>query len=303
MIVVAGEALIDLILGPDDRLTAVPGGGPLNAARTIARLGVPVAFLGRLSDDRFGQILRQALEGDGVDLSLVEDASQPTTLAIAELDDRGAATYRFHTANTSAPGLSDTAVRVALATDPSAIYVASLGLVLLPMARSLVDGIGHASPATLVMVDPNCRPPVIPNRSAYRTRLAAVFARADVVKVSADDLGYLTPNLQAVDAARDLLDRGPAAVLLTDGPRPVVCLTPSATFSVAVPEVPVVDTIGAGDAFGGAFLASWTERGLGRDALRDEVLLRAAVERSVEVASLTCQRAGADPPRRDELAW
>jgi Sugar kinases, ribokinase family len=61
MIVVAGEALIDLIVHRDGRLAAVPGGGPFNTARTIARLGVPVAFLGRLSDDRFGRILRDEI--------------------------------------------------------------------------------------------------------------------------------------------------------------------------------------------------------------------------------------------------
>jgi fructokinase len=301
MIVVAGEALIDLIVGPDDRLTAVPGGGPLNTARTIARLGLPVSFLGRLSGDRFGGILRDALASDGVDLSMVEVAAEPTTLAIAELDDRGSATYRFHTADTSAPGLSDAAVQAAIATDPSALHVGSLGLVLQPMARALVAGIARASPTTLVMVDPNCRPLVIPRRSAYRRRLQTVFRRADVAKVSVDDLEYLAPGVPAVEAVRELLDRGPAAVLLTDGPRPVVCLTRTATLSVAVPDVPIVDTVGAGDAFGGAFLASWIERGLDRDALSDEANLRAAVTLAVEVATLTCRRAGADPPRRDEL--
>ena len=106
VIVVAGEALIDLIVHPDGHLAAVPGGGPFNTSRTIARLGGEVAFLGRLSEDRFGQQLRGALMADGVDLSFTETTDAPTTLAVAELDDRGAATYRFHTADTSVPGLS-----------------------------------------------------------------------------------------------------------------------------------------------------------------------------------------------------
>ena len=57
MIVVAGEALIDLLAHPDGRLDAVPGGGPFNTARTIARLGGEVRFLGCLSTDRFGERL------------------------------------------------------------------------------------------------------------------------------------------------------------------------------------------------------------------------------------------------------
>ena len=58
MIVVAGEALIDLIVAPDGSVAANPGGGPYNTARTIARLGQPVTFLGRISSDRFGRDLR-----------------------------------------------------------------------------------------------------------------------------------------------------------------------------------------------------------------------------------------------------
>src|SRR4029078_6036324 len=70
MIVVAGESLIDLILGADGRVEAVPGGGPYNVARTLGRLGQAVAFLGRLSTDRFGSMLRAGLAAENVDLGL-----------------------------------------------------------------------------------------------------------------------------------------------------------------------------------------------------------------------------------------
>jgi fructokinase len=302
MIVVAGEALMDLLVQPDGRLSAAPGGGPFNTARTIARLGVPVAFLGRLSDDRFGRILRDALAGDGVDLSLAEVTAAPTTLAIAELDDSGTATYRFHTAETSAPGLTGEAVRAAIATNPKALYVGSLGLVLEPMAQALVDGLAQTARTTLVMIDPNCRPFVIPDRLAYLERLAVVLRRADIVKVSADDLVYLAPGVASVAAARQMVRGGPAAVLLTDGPNPVVCLTRTTTFEIDVPETQVEDTVGAGDAFSGAFLAHWIERGFGREELADEAALREALGLAIQVATLTCTRSGADPPRRDELA-
>jgi fructokinase len=301
MIVVAGEALIDLIVHPDGRLSVVPGGGPLNTARTIARLGVPVAFLGCLSGDRFGRILRDALASDGVDLSLAESTAAPTTLAIAELDGSGAATYRFHTAQTSAPGLTADAVRAAVATNPEAIHVGSLGLVLEPMAQALVDGVARTAQTTLVMLDPNCRPLVISDRPGYLERLSAVLRQADIVKVSTDDLSYLAPTTPTIAAARGLLDDGPAAVLLTDGPNPVVCLTRTSTFEVVVPRSPIVDTVGAGDAFGGAFLASWIERGFGRADLGNEAPLRHALARAIQVATLTCGRSGADPPRHDEL--
>jgi fructokinase len=301
MILVAGEALIDLIVQPDGRLSAIPGGGPFNTARTIARLGAEVAFLGRLSTDRFGGILDAALRQDGVDMRWVSQTEAPTTLAIAELDEDGSATYRFHLAETSAPGLS---LENALAVPRSArsvIHVGTLGLVVEPMATALATMVGSAEPATLVMVDPNCRPAVIADREAYLTRLQGVSARADVVKVSVDDLVYLAPEQTSVEAARSLLAGGAGVVLLTDGGRPVTVLARAFTFELPVPAVEIVDTVGSGDAFGGAFLAHWIERGWGRAELADPAAVRRAVTFAIDVATRTCQRPGADPPRRDEL--
>src|SRR5947209_1330543 len=105
MIVVAGESLIDLLVRPDGGVVATPGGGPFNVARSLGRLGAPVAFLGRLSSDAFGRILREHLVDAGVDLSLAPTTNDPTMLAVAEIDDGGAATYRFHFAGTAAVGL------------------------------------------------------------------------------------------------------------------------------------------------------------------------------------------------------
>lgn len=301
MIVVAGEALIDLLVRPDGSRVAVPGGGPFNAARTIARLGGAVAFLGRLSTDDYGRVLREALAGDGVDLSMAESTDAPTTLAVAELDDLGAATYRFQTADTAAAALTGEAVAAALATQPRAFHLGSLGLALEPIATALLTGIASTGPDTLVMVDPNCRPAVIRDRAAYVDRLESIMVRTDVVKASTDDLAYLVPDRSVAMAARALLERGPSVVLVTDGPRAVLVVTRAGVVQHPVPEVTVVDTVGAGDAFGGAFLARWIEGGADRAELADPALLHAAVTFAIEVAALTCQRSGADPPRRIEL--
>jgi len=303
VIVVAGEALVDLILHPDGHLTANAGGGPFNTARTIGRLGVDVALLGRLSTDRFGGMLAAALAADGVDLRWVSATEAPTTLAVAELDAAGAASYRFHLAETSAPGLTLEETLAMLRSEPGAIHVGTLGLVVDPMASALAAGIGRTARSTLVMVDPNCRPRVIPDRDAYLARLRSVLSRADVVKVSADDLTYLAPEMTPLDAARSLLTDGVGVVLLTDGARAVTVLAGGFAFELPVPATDVVDTVGSGDAFGGAFLARWIERGLGPVDLANEAALREAVVLAIDVASATCQRPGADPPHRAELDW
>jgi fructokinase len=303
VIVVAGEALIDLILHQDGHLTAIPGGGPFNTARTVGRLGIEAAFLGRLSSDRFGGMLAAVLENDGVDLRWATLTEAPTTLAVAELDAAGAASYRFHLAETSAPTLGLDDVLVALRTEPRVVHVGTLGLVIEPMASALASGIARAGPDTLVMVDPNCRPRVILDREAYLARLGGVLARADVVKVSADDLSYIAPGARPRDAARTLLADRDGIVLLTDGASSVSVVAPGFAFELPVPNVKVVDTVGAGDAFGGGFLARWVERGFGRPELADETAVRDAVTLAIDVAVRTCLRPGADPPRRHELAW
>src|SRR3954470_5786108 len=104
-IVVGGEALIDLVPHAD-QLAAHPGGGPYNTARTLARLEQDVHYLGCLSDDGFGRQLRLHLEQDGVKLDTAVDTTLPTTLALAELDADGVASYRFYTDSTSAPSLT-----------------------------------------------------------------------------------------------------------------------------------------------------------------------------------------------------
>lgn len=310
MIVVAGEALIDLLVQPDGRLSATLGGGPFNTARTIGRLDGQVAFLGCLASDRFGRRLRDALVADGVDLSLATDTDLPTTLAIAELDESGSAVYRFHTAETSAPALDGVAVAAALEPGargfgrmPDALHVGTLGLVLEPMASALATGVEQVPDATVVMVDANCRPSVIRDRETYLARLTQVAQRADIIKVSADDLEYISPGSDPLIAAQGFVGEGSRLVLLTDGGQPVVVMNGRDRFEFAVPEVDVVDTVGAGDAFGGAFLARWIEAGLGRAELVDSDAVSSAVRLAIEVANRTCQRPGADPPRRSELDW
>ena len=106
MILVAGEALVDLVIEVDGRVTAAIGGAPYNTARACGRLGADVAFLGAISVDRFGTMMATQLADDGVSTDLVARIEQPTTLAAAELDDGGAASYRFYIEGTSAPALA-----------------------------------------------------------------------------------------------------------------------------------------------------------------------------------------------------
>ncbi len=301
MIVVAGECLVDLLVQPDGTVVATPGGGPFNVARALGRLGRPVAFLGRLSTDNFGRMLRAALEADGVRLDLAPLTDDPTLLAIADIDDDGSATYRFHAAGSAAAGLTARDVGAGLPAEATALHVGTLGLVLEPMAAAVESLVAAAQPGVLVMADPNCRPAAIAEPGTYRARLGRVLRRVDVVKVSVDDLAWLEPGLAPLDAARAVLDGGPSVALLTDGGGPVRIVTPTDVVALPVPAVAIVDTVGAGDAFGAGFLAAWTAAGRGRAELADLAALAAATRFAIAVGSRTSERRGADPPRLVDL--
>ena len=306
-IVVAGEALVDLVIGVDGTVVAKLGGGPFNVARTIGRLGGDVSFLGALSTDRFGEQLLQCLVADDVRSDAVLRTDAPTTLAAAELDGHGSATYRFYIDGTSAPALDHVpAALVSVALVPAesvrAVHVGTLGLVLEPMATTLAEYVGSLADDVLVMSDPNCRPRIIHDRAAYLLRLTQVHRHTHVVKISTDDARYLDPQVEPIEFSQSLLHTGVRAVLLTGGGDQAWVVSPGGATPVPVVEVEVADTIGAGDSFGGAFLAWWIGAGLGVDDLADHDALVAATAAAQQVAAVTCSRMGAHPPRRAELA-
>jgi fructokinase len=271
--------------------------GRAAAARTLARLGAPAAFIGRLSDDGFGRLLRARLESEGVVLGVPEPSTAPSTLAIADVDQAGIARYAFYLDGTAGANLEYGELRSALTGDIAAVHVGTLGLVMEPIGSAIERLIrSDVPPGALVLLDPNCRPVAISDRAAYLARVEHIMRRADVVKASVEDLAYLRPGESVPDAANALLGAGPALVLVTDGPHPARAFLPGTVLAVEVPSVPVVDTIGAGDAFGGGFLAWWTAHGLGRDDLKRSAPVSAALSAAAAVAALTCARPGADPP-------
>jgi fructokinase len=298
-----GEALIDVIVDVDGDVTAAAiGGAPLNTARTLARLDVPVSFLGGVSADAFGRRIMRMLQADGVGYALKEPMSAPTTLAIAELDDHGAASYRFVFDGTSATLVSPADAIAAVRSDCTVLHVGTLALVLEPLAMATRAVIEAAPASQIVMVDPNCRPAVMTGSIVFQETLAAVLERADVVKVSGDDLAFLYPGQRPATAAEQIHMRTGATVLFTDGANAVEVICAGGKQVLPVPAVPVVDTVGAGDSFSGGFLAHWVRQGWGREELQELDKVVEAADFGIKVAGITCQRAGAEPPFSAEVA-
>jgi fructokinase len=302
VIVVCGEALIDMVPAGDGTLRPMPGGGPFNTARSLGRLEVPTGFLGRLSTDPFGRLLANKLVEDGVDLSLTGYGPEPTTLAVAEVDSDGIAAYQFYVRGTSAPNLTPAMLPRQLDPEVNALHVGTLGLVLEPMASSLVELIRRESANRLVMLDPNIRPGLLSDPATYRGRINSLIAQSTIVKASDADVKWLFPELEIEAAADRILAAGARLAVVTLGTQGALGVSDGVRVRVQAPAVDVVDTIGAGDAFGAALLA-WLHdhNALSTTVSLSSDQLKSALELACLAASLTCTRAGAEPPWRSEL--
>ena len=299
MITVAGEALIDLIVDPAGHIDPRLGGGPFNVVRAVARLGLTAAFLGRLSNDRFGRLMREDLDRHGVLAAIEASTDAPTTLAMVDVDPAGVPGYHFYLAGTAAAAIGPE--QAILPAGTTALHIGSLGLVMEPVATSLEQLVAGLPAGLTVMLDPNCRPGAIASRQAYLDRLDRIMRRVDLIKTSTEDLSYLFPGQGTEQAAAELLARGPACVVVTDGAAAVRAFAGGQEIRAEVPPTNVVDTVGAGDAFGGAFLAWWIGNGFGRDALRDPDTVRRATRAAIYASVVTCTRRGAEPPWASEL--
>jgi fructokinase len=301
MIVVGGEALVDLV-GKGDSRHPVAGGGPFNTAVALGRLGVPVAFFGAVASDEYGQLLSDALGDAGVDTSLVRRSEFPTPLATVHSDD-GRDSYTFSLAGTAFTDLSP-AMLPALPEAAWGIHLGTLALALNPPADAYEALVGREAGKRQVILDPNVRPTIFGDTAGYRRRFERLAKLADIVKLSEDDAAWIYPNWSCKKVLNRILDLGPRLVAITHGGNGAVARSTISAVDVPGIAVEVVDTVGAGDSFGAGLIAALIDqRALGPDADRelDEDVLRPAVEYAVAASALTCTRAGAVSPTRAEI--
>lgn len=302
---VIGETVVDLFdPGDGSACLARPGGGPLNVAIGLARLGNPTAFVGRLSRDPLGTVLRHHLERSAVGTAHVVRAAEPSTMALVELSD-GQARYEFSVSGTADFQWSAREVAV-LPAGAAAVHFGSLASWLPPGDEVVNVRIAElrAAGSVLISYDPNARPPLQADAAAARAKVARSAGLAHVIKASSEDIGWLYGDDPAAVAAGWLAD-GAGLVVITDGARGATAWVRGLP-PVTRPSFParVTDTVGAGDAFMSGLLDALARRGLAAPValagLADTATLAAIVDDAALVAAVTCTRVGADPPTRAE---
>jgi fructokinase len=306
MIVCCGEALIDMLPRTSKEGAAVyqpfNGGSIFNTAIALGRLGIITGFFSGISTDFFGDSLIAGLKASNVDLKYAKIWDKPTTLAFVKLDN-GQARYSFYDDN-SAGRMLTTKDLPKLSADVNALHFGSISLIPEPGATTLEDLMEREEKDRVICLDPNIRSNIIKDRSQYLERMGRLISMCDILKISDEDVTWITGKTELGAAARKWLNAGAKVVVITRGENGVEAFTKG--FSIKVPSVnvKVVDTVGAGDTFTAGFLASLQRAGkLNKAAISylDETSLRNAVNYAARAAAITVSRAGANPPWVHEL--
>ena len=313
-IAAVGECLIDFAPAGHNELgmqlfSCNPGGAPANVLAMYSRLGGKAAFCGKVGADDFGRFLIRALSQSGVDTAaMAEDSTVPTTLAFVQLDEAGDRSFTFYRKPGADIMLRKEEVPSALIHGCGVFHFGSVSLTDEPCRTATLYAASAARRAgALVSYDPNYRPVLWPDIGHAKKEMLEAAALADIIKVSEDELFLLTEKNDLDSGCRALQQYGPAAVVVTLGPKGAYCSAPACEVFLSTYDVPVMDTTGAGDAFWGALL--WKLYAEYRCAARKDILAltqaqwREAIEFANAAGSLTTTKKGAIPamPSKEEI--
>jgi fructokinase len=306
MILSCGEALIDFI--PSATKDGAPaweaktGGSVMNTAIAIGRLGVKSAFLGGLSSDFFGDELRKSMAAANVDISLSPITDRYTILAFVKLEG-GQARYSFIDEGSACRMLS-TADLKPLPDSVEAIHLGSFPIAIEPCGSAFEALCIREHAKCVINFDPNIRANLIKDKQAHRARVERIVAMTDIVKLSEEDLDWLSPGASHEEFAKDWLKRGAKLVIVTRGRDGAEGFTNHFRCDVSGRNVKVADTIGAGDTFTAGILCALHRAGkLSKAAIAalDRDSVSNAIGFAIRAAAVTVSRPGADPPWAHEL--
>jgi fructokinase len=308
MILCCGEALIDFLPLPEvGGYKPYPGGSVYNIAVGLGRLETPVGFFCKVSTDFFGDQLLDYLHENSVDTTLCPRCDDPTTLAFVSLPEAGEEPRFMFYANDSADRLLTNDELPELPEDVNALHFGSISLVMEPGALALETLMQRESgTARLLSLDPNVRPGLIEDRSAYSLRFEEWASLVDIIKLSRADFDFLYPGRNFEGVIADWFMKGMSLCIVTLGGDGSFGYTASgSTVYVPTPQVEIADTVGAGDTFLAATLSYLDRSGYleKRENLRalKATELADCLTFAGRAAAINCSRQGANPPYRHEL--
>ena len=311
-VVAIGELLIDFVpqqkgctLDEVTHFERVAGGAPANVAAAVARLGGKAAMVSQVGEDAFGTHILKVLQSNGVDTAYVFRTGRANTgLAFVSLDATGNREFSFFRNPSADLFLNQDQITADMFDDCAALHFCSVDLVDWPVRLAHRKAIGLAGRAGAILsFDPNVRLPLWSSPEECQKAIRAFLPYADLVKLSDDEVEFVTGCTDEREAAEKLFAMGCRLLLVTRGADGSAAYTPHAEAFAETLRVPVTDTTGAGDSFIGSFLYQLTRDGVTREGLAalDSKQLADYLAFSARYASLTVQHKGAVMATLDEL--
>lgn len=305
-----GEALIDMVptaadvgLAQADTFVKAAGGAPANVAVGLARLGVASGFIGCVGNDSFGRFLADTLAVEGVAIEgLRVTAEAPTALAVVSLGAGGERDFIFYGHPAAHTKLASSDIDEAAIAAAMALHFGTISLIAEPARAATLHAVDLAHRhGVRVSFDPNLRLPLWPDPATAGDAMRLGLSRANVVKLSEDEVRFLQgDSCDLVEAARALWHPALELMAVTRGSRGCLWLDPHEDGEESGYAVESVDTTGAGDAFTAALLAGLVEQddftGIGRPELTRIIRFACAA------GAIATTRRGAIPALPDRTA-
>jgi fructokinase len=300
-VICLGELLIDFVptVTPTTLIDApafknAPGGAPANVAVGLARLGVRSAFMGKVGDDPFGHFLADTLAAAGVDVSALRfTAEARTALAFVSLRADGDREFLFYRHPSADMLLTPEEIDAAAIQGAQILHYGSISLISEPSRSATLRAIDVAREAgTLISCDPNLRLALWPDRAAARDGLLLAISHAQILKISDEELRFLTGSDDPAHARRELWHDRMMLMVVTLGAAGCVYFTADLEGVVAGFSVEAIDATGAGDAFVAGLLHGLLAD---RSATADRGRLRDLCRFANAVAALVTTERGAIP--------
>ena len=310
-IVCLGEPIVDMVCTQPSRglleatnFTKAAGGAPLNVAAAVARLGRSSGIICKTGGDHFGDFIRQNLEACGVDTEhFLQDPECPTQLAFIAVDEDGVPDFAFHVKRSADQMLRPSEIAENYIWDAEVFHFGTITLINQPARDATLAAVRIAAEAGIIIsLDPNLRPTLWPDlNEAFRWLVAAV-AMCDVLKLSQEELEFITGTAELEEGARTVYDMGPEVVAVTMGARGAYVFDGEAGEHVPGFAVQVRDTVGCGDAFTAGMLVGLLESGQSEDEV-DRYTLRKIATFANAAAALTATGSGVIPslPTRQQV--
>lgn len=270
-VVALGELLVDFTMngssGQGNPLfEANPGGAPCNVLSMLQKLGKKTAFIGKVGQDSFGKMLRDVVEGQGIDTgNLIMDEEVPTTLAFVHTAPDGDRSFSFYRDPGADMMLQTKDIDTALLQDTHIFHFGSLSMTASGVEEATKMAVLTAREAgALISFDPNLRPPLWKSLDMAKEKIAYGISQCDILKISDDEIAFFTGKTD--------IDEGVAAIRETYH-TPLICATMGKMGSLVyhreerVECAPflnsdTVETTGAGDTFMACVLNRILEYGL-----------------------------------------